>query len=93
MKKNLILFIALVGLAGCEPLDEVPFSSLSEDLIYQDEADVDAALFGVYSVLNQGNGGANVDDLWYFLATSGPGESITSRFDGGEPIIPCWFEF
>lgn len=77
MKKILIGLIAIISLVGCEPLDEVPFSSLSADNLYQNEDDVDAALFGVYSSLNNGN-----NDLWYFLYTSGPGESVVVRLKG-----------
>lgn len=77
MKKLLILLLATAGLISCEPLDEVPFSSLSVDNLYQTEADVDAAIFGAYSALNNDN-----NDLWYFLYTSGPGESVVVRLKG-----------
>ncbi|QCX01369.1 RagB/SusD family nutrient uptake outer membrane protein [Aggregatimonas sangjinii] len=77
MKNCIKLIVLLVVFWGCEPLDEVPFSSLAVDNLYQDEADVDAALFGVYAALNNGN-----NDLWYFLYTSGPGESVVVRLKG-----------
>jgi hypothetical protein len=77
MKKFIILTLVIIGFIGCEPLDEVPFSSLSVDNLYKNEADVDAALFGVYSSLNSG-----ANDLWYFLSTSGPGESVVVRLKG-----------
>ena len=77
MQKILFLTLCTFGLLACEPLDEVPFSSLSLDNIYQDETDVDAALLGIYSSLNEAN-----HDLWFFLATSGPGESVVVRLKG-----------
>lgn len=76
-----IMVLMLFCLYSCEPLEEVPFSSLSAENLYQNEEDVDAALFGVYSSLNVG-----IDDLWYFLSTSGPGESVvvTLKSDGNQ---------
>lgn len=76
-KYKLQLFSLLLTLAACQGLDEVPFSSFSVDNLYQNEDDVDAALLGVYASLNVG-----IDDLWYFLATSGPGESVVVRLKG-----------
>ena len=77
MSKYIILLLLGGGLLSCESLDEVPFSALAVENLYQDEEDVDAALFGVYSSLNNAN-----HDLWYFLATSGPGESVVVRLKG-----------
>ena len=77
MYKYILLLFLGAGLLSCETLEEVPFSSLSVENLYQNEEDVDAALFGVYSSLNVGN-----NDLWYFLATSGPGESVVVRLKG-----------
>ncbi len=77
MKKILNLLFIFALFTGCESLDEVPFSSLSVENLYQNEADVDAALFGVYSSLNESN-----NDLWYFLATSGPSENVVVRLKG-----------
>ena len=77
MYKFLFLAVVWFAFTACESLEEVPFSSLAVDNLYQDEDDVDAALFGVYSSLNVGN-----NDLWYFLATSGPGESVVVRLKG-----------
>ncbi|MGB6150363.1 MAG: RagB/SusD family nutrient uptake outer membrane protein [Pricia sp.] len=77
MKKKYSIVILFLMTVGCEKLDEVPFSSLSVDNLYKNEADVDAALFGAYASLNNG-----VNDLWYFLSTSGPGESVVVRLKG-----------
>jgi hypothetical protein len=76
MKKYFSIFLALLTLS-CETLDEVPYSFLSAENLYQNETDVDAALFGVYSAMISDN-----NDLWYFLATSGPGESVVVRLKG-----------
>jgi len=75
--KTFILSAIALTFYSCEPLDETPFSSISENNIYQNEKDVDIALMGVYSSLNIG-----IDDLWYLLSTSGPGESIVIRLKG-----------
>lgn len=76
--KSIIKTICLLTiLASCQPLDEVPFSALSAENLYQNEADVDAALYGVYAIMNDG-----INELWYFLATSGPGESVVVRLKG-----------
>lgn len=76
--KNIINCIVVLTLfIGCEPLEEVPFSSLAIENIYQNENDVDAALVGAYAAMNNG-----IDELWYFLATSGPGESVVVRLKG-----------
>lgn len=77
MKKIIIAIATTLILFGCEPLEEVPFSFLSVENLYQNEEDVDAALFGVYNTMNQG-----IDELWYFLATSGPGEGVVVRLKG-----------
>ena len=77
MKRVLSIITALLAVVGCQDLEEVPFSSLSVDNIYRNEADVDAALLGIYASLNSG-----VSDLWFFLATSGPGESVVVRLKG-----------
>lgn len=77
MKKIIISIATTLILFGCEPLEEVPFSFLSVENLYQNEKDVDAALFGVYSTMNEG-----IDELWYFLATSGAGESVVVRLKG-----------
>ena len=86
--KKVYSLLLIIGLISCEPLDEVPFSSLSVENLYKNEADVDAALFGTYASLNAG-----VNDLWYFLATSGPGESVTSRFPGGNQLFLAGLNF
>lgn len=76
--RNIIAIITVIVLfTGCEPLDEVPFSALSVENLYQDEADVDAALVGAYAAMNNGN-----NELWYFLATSGAGEGVVVRLKG-----------
>ncbi|MGB3798855.1 MAG: RagB/SusD family nutrient uptake outer membrane protein [Lewinella sp.] len=77
MYKYIILLMIGAGFTACESLDEVPFSSLAVENLYQAEEDVDAALLGVYSSLNNEN-----NDLWYFLSTSGPGESVVVRLKG-----------
>ncbi|CAH1001860.1 SusD-like protein P25 [Neolewinella maritima] len=77
MYKYLIIAALGLGFTACESLEEVPFSSLAVENIYQNEADVDAALLGVYTAMNSG-----VNDLWFFLATSGPGESVVVRLKG-----------
>lgn len=88
MKRYIILTMLIIGFAGCEPLDEVPFSSLSVENLYKNEGDVDAAIFGAYSSLNAG-----VNDLWYYLATTGPGESSTTRFNGGNQLFLSGLNF
>ncbi|TXF83897.1 RagB/SusD family nutrient uptake outer membrane protein [Neolewinella aurantiaca] len=75
--KLLTILAAFFAFTACESLEEVPYSSLSVDNLYQNEADVDAALYGVYSTHNVSN-----HDLWYFLATSGPSESVVVRLKG-----------
>ncbi|MFC4219490.1 RagB/SusD family nutrient uptake outer membrane protein [Flagellimonas marina] len=77
MRKFIIAIITVSVFLGCEPLEEVPFSFLSVENLYQNEGDVDKALYGVYSSMNQG-----IDELWYFLATSGPGEGVVVRLKG-----------
>lgn len=77
MYKLLSIFAFLLVFTACQSLEEVPFSALSVDNLYQNEGDVDAALYGVYSSLNESN-----NDLWYFLATSGPSESVVVRLKG-----------
>jgi hypothetical protein len=77
MRKFIIAIMTVSIFFGCETLDEVPFSFLSVENLYQNEEDVDAALFGVYGVMNTG-----IDELWYFLATSGPGEGVVVRLKG-----------
>ena len=77
MKKCIITIVIVSVFLGCEPLEEVPFSFLSVENLYQNEDDVDSALFGVYNAMNQG-----IDELWYFLATSGPGEGVVVRLKG-----------
>lgn len=87
MYKLLSLFAFLLVFSACEPLEEVPFSFLSSENLYQNEDEVDAALYGVYSSLNNGN-----NDLWYFLATSGPSESVVVRLkgDGNQGRLSGW---
>ena len=77
MRKFIITIVTVSVFLGCEPLEEVPFSFLSVENLYQNEEDVDKALFGVYATMNQG-----IDELWYFLATSGAGESVVVRLKG-----------
>ncbi|WP_373516706.1 RagB/SusD family nutrient uptake outer membrane protein [Pricia sp.] len=77
MKRIFKIIILLTLVIGCEPLEEVPFSSLAVENLYKDEDDVDAALYGAYAAMNNG-----IDELWYFLATSGPGESVVVRLKG-----------
>ncbi len=77
MYKLLSLSFLFILLFSCESLEEKPFSFLAAENLYQDEGQVDAALYGVYSSLIVGN-----NDLWYFLATSGPGESVVVRLKG-----------
>lgn len=88
MKKLISIFVVIVCLSGCESLDETPYDFLSVENLYRSEADVDGALYGVYSTLNTAN-----HDLWYFLSTSGPGESVTTRFNGGNQLFLCGLNF
>ncbi len=67
-----IIVILLSFSIGCESLDEVPYDFTSDSKLYQNEADIDAALVGVYQPLILGG----VDDLWYFLILSGASEHI-----------------
>ncbi|MCC4211524.1 RagB/SusD family nutrient uptake outer membrane protein [Leeuwenhoekiella parthenopeia] len=88
MKNIVIILIGLLTLSACESLEETPFDFLSADNLYRNEADVDLALFGVYSSLNTAN-----HDLWYFMSTSGPGESVTTRFNGGNQLFLAGLNF
>lgn len=75
--KNIKIKIGLLLLVltlGCKKLDEVPFSVFSVENLYQNEADVDKAIIGTYAVLNM-----DLNDLWYFLMTSGPSEHVVAR--------------
>ncbi|GAA4281301.1 RagB/SusD family nutrient uptake outer membrane protein [Gaetbulibacter aestuarii] len=76
---KIIAFIALYLVSGCQPLDEVPYSFLSESNLYKNEADVDKALLGAYQPIFQDG----VNDLWLFLALSGPSENVTARVKAG----------
>lgn len=82
MKKIFLILVGVISYIGCESLEETPYDFLSADNLYGTEKDVDLAIFGVYSSLNN-----SIDDLWYLLSTSGPGESVTSRFDGGNQLF------
>ncbi len=88
MKKIYLILLGVISLIGCESLDETPYDFLAPDNLYSDEKEVDLALFGVYSTLNNSN-----HDLWYLLSTSGPGESMTSRFNGGNQLFLCALNF
>ncbi len=88
MKKIISIFVLIICLTGCEPLEETPYDFLSVENLYRNEADVDGALFGVYSTLNNTN-----HDLWYFLSTSGPGESVTTRFNAANQLFLSGLNF
>ena len=77
MKKVFISLSIFLSIVSCGNLEENPYSFFSIDSLYQDESDVDAAIFGIYESQETG-----LDDLWYFLATSGPGESVLVRLKG-----------
>lgn len=71
----LVVFTILI-VSGCEKLEEVPYDFIGVENIYQDEEDVDSALFGVYQPLLLDG----VDDLWFWLTLSGPSENAVVRF-------------
>lgn len=77
--KALFLLTIFAGFTACESLDEKPFSFIGVDNIYQDEADVDRALLGVYQVLFF----PGTADLWYTLSGSGPSEMVRARAKNG----------
>ena len=79
IKLNIFLLL-LLGAMGCKKnLDEVPYSFLSNSNLYKNEADVDKAIIGAYSSLNF----TGVNDLWFFLMTSGPSENVVVRLKAG----------
>ncbi|WP_020571566.1 RagB/SusD family nutrient uptake outer membrane protein [Neolewinella persica] len=73
--KAFFILALATGFTACETLDEVPFTFIGVENIYQDESDVDKALLGVYQTLFF----PGVNDLWYTLTTSGPSEMMTVR--------------
>ena len=59
MKYNRILaiFLSVFCLASCEDfLTEAPTTALSEDLVYSNEAALEAGIIGVYATMQTGNG-------------------------------------
>jgi hypothetical protein len=74
-----ISVVTLIFAFGCESLDEVPFAFIGVENIYKNEGDVDKALLGAYQPLFQDG----VNDLWLFLALSGPSENVTVRLKPG----------
>ena len=76
MKILKFLFLPLLlVLTACQNLEEKPYSFLSVSNLYQNEQDVDRAILGAYQALFFDG----VNDLWYFLSTSGPSPNVTVR--------------
>ncbi len=66
------VFVLLIFVSSCEGLEEIPYDFTAVSNLYQNEDDVDAALLGAYQPLILGG----VDDLWFFLITSGSSDHI-----------------
>jgi hypothetical protein len=76
--KSFAVFL-LIAISGCETLDEVPYSFIGVENIYKNEGDIDKAILGAYQPIFQDG----VNDLWLFLALSGPSENVTVRLKAG----------
>lgn len=69
MKKNISTYILAIGLllSGCTDLDQHSQSAIDKDNFYKTEADLQAALYGVYQMLYEGDMyGIYSDQLIFF---------------------------
>lgn len=79
IKKQLIIFISIVGLVGCDSfLEEKVYSSMTPQNFYKTEADAKAALTSVYNAMLAQDGWGR--QVW--LAAEYPGEAAWPNNSG-----------